>query len=305
VSELQSLARVASAGMMLAVARAVPAATSRARACGRRASRVVVARAFDGDDAAPAPACPRCRDAGKRACDNCKGNGYLPPGGFHAKNAIDMKNAVGTKWTAHRRTRGWRHFECVGASPKAKTLTLRATCDTSVTVDVPVKFLRDRMEWSAGWKQKEDLDWTGDADQPGGAVARPKGGATCAKCAGAGTLPCDAEGCQFGLVRIERQRAVIEKTEAIFKRQLEQLRERDDDASKERRAMLKKQLNVQAEMRKEERAKEIERKRRERAVTSDRGGGWADYRNAKKDELLEEFLAGARAPNERDTEAQQ
>ena len=207
--------------------------------------------------------------------------------------------------TAHRRTRGWRHFECVGASPKAKTLTLRATCDTSVTVDVPVKFLRDRMEWSAGWKQKEDLDWTGDADQPGGAVARPKGGATCAKCAGEGAVPCDAVGCQFGLVRIERQRAVIEKTEAIFKRQLEQLRERDDDASRERRAMLKKQLNVQAEIRKEERAKEIERKRRERAATSDRGGGWADYRNAKKDELLEEFLAGARPPSERDPDEQQ
>ena len=27
---------------------------------------------------------------------------------------------------------------------------------------VPAKELKDRMLWSAGWKQKEELDWSGD-----------------------------------------------------------------------------------------------------------------------------------------------
>jgi tryptophan-rich hypothetical protein len=203
-----------------------------------------------------------------------------------------MKNAVGTRWTAHKRTRGWRHFECVSASPKAKTLTLRATCDTSITVDIPVKFLKDRMEWSAGWKQREELDWVGDVDAPGGAVAYPKGCTTCTKCQGVGTLPCDAKGCREGLIKIEKQRAVIEKTEKIFRRQLETLRENDDDESRRRSAAIKKQLNTKSRVKKERAREQAERKRAQKLTSSDAGDGWSAYRNGRRDEDLERWLAG-------------
>ena len=234
-----------------------PRASTSGRTSGRFARRASTparlgttptrgARDADAGADAPSCACRKCRDTGRCDCKDCNASGFLPPGGYHLKNVVDMKNAVGTRWTAHKRTRGWRHFECVGASPKAKTLTLRATCDTSVTVDIPVKFLKDRMEWSAGWKQREELDWVGDVDAPGGAVAYPKGRTTCAKCQGVGTLPCEAKGCREGLVKIEKQRAVIEKTEKFFRRQLEALRETDDEESKRRSAAIKKQLNTKS-----------------------------------------------------------
>lgn len=52
---------------------------------------------------------------------------------------------VGTNWTAHHRTKGWRHFEAVGKSPADKAngkpqalVHLAATCDRDVTVWVSV-----------------------------------------------------------------------------------------------------------------------------------------------------------------------
>ena len=291
-----------------------PRASTSGRTSGRFARRASTparlgttptrgARDADAGADAPSCACRKCRDTGRCDCKDCNASGFLPPGGYHLKNVVDMKNAVGTRWTAHKRTRGWRHFECVGASPKAKTLTLRATCDTSVTVDIPVKFLKDRMEWSAGWKQREELDWVGDVDAPGGAVAYPKGRTTCAKCQGVGTLPCEAKGCREGLVKIEKQRAVIEKTEKIFRRQLEALRENDDEESKRRSAAIKKQLNTKSQMKKE-RARELaDRERAEKLTSSDSGDGWSAYRNARRDEDLERWLAGAAV--ERDPDEQQ
>jgi tryptophan-rich hypothetical protein len=78
------------------------------------------------------------------------------------KNLVDMKKVVGTNWTAHRRTQGWRHFEAVGKSPADKAngkpdgaVLMAATCDRAISVWVPAKELKDRMLWSAGWKQKE------------------------------------------------------------------------------------------------------------------------------------------------------
>jgi hypothetical protein len=42
-----------------------------------------------------------------------------------------------------------------------------------------VKELKNRELWSAGWKQREELEWSGDPNSAEGAVARPKAGATC------------------------------------------------------------------------------------------------------------------------------
>ena len=60
-------------------------------------------------------------------------------------------------------------------------------------------------------------------------------------------MPCEAKGCKEGLVKIERQRAVIEKVEKMFERQLERLREdagNDDQAATERKMQIKKQLKA-------------------------------------------------------------
>ena len=169
--------------------------------------------------------CVACGGVGVVECRACGGKGILAAGGFHAKNHVDMANVVGTNWTAHRRTKGWRHFECIGKSPADKangkpraSVHLAATCDRDVTVWVDAKELKDRNLWSAGWKQREDLDWIGDPDQPGGAVAVPKPGAPCVACDGEGRVPCQRRGCVNGAERVRRQREVIERTERTFKK---------------------------------------------------------------------------------------
>lgn len=86
-------------------------------------------------------ACKGCGGTGATSCTSCGGSGTLAAGGFHSKNHVDVKNIVGTNWTAHRRTRGWRHFEAIGKSPADKgngnheaMIHLAATCDRDITV---------------------------------------------------------------------------------------------------------------------------------------------------------------------------
>ena len=77
------------------------------------------------------------------------------------------------------RTQGWRHFEATEVTVKNKKdvqVKLTATCDRSIDVWVSVSDLKNRNKWSAGWKQKEELLWTGDANSEYGAVAAPKSG---------------------------------------------------------------------------------------------------------------------------------
>ena len=90
--------------------------------------------------------CSGCQGTGVTPCKSCRGTGVLAPGGFHAKNHVDVKNIVGTNWTAHRRTQGWRHFEAVGKSPADKAngkpamVHLAATCDRDITVWVRLHY---------------------------------------------------------------------------------------------------------------------------------------------------------------------
>ena len=148
-----------------------------------------------------------------------------------------------------------------------------------------------------GWKQRDELEWVGEIDQPGGAVARPKGGTTCSNCKGEGWMPCEAKGCKEGLVKIERQRAVIEKVEKMFERQLERLREdagNDDQAATERKMQIKKQLKAtRNEAGKLEKSRaQIARKKQQKLVSQDTGSAWSDYRNSQRDELLSQWIAG-------------
>mmetsp|Transcript_8729 Transcript_8729/g.28711 ORF Transcript_8729/g.28711 Transcript_8729/m.28711 type:complete len:303 (-) Transcript_8729:111-1019(-) len=259
--------------------------------------------AWDAEDER-AYACRKCKDTGACACATCKGSGYLPPGGFHNKNDVNYKTAAGSRWTAHKRTRGWRHFECVGASPTKKTLTLVATCDRSVQVDVPIKMMKDRMEWSSGWKQREELDWVGDADQPGGAVARPKGGTTCVACQGVGTSACEAKGCKLGVVKLERQRAVIEKTEKMFKATLAATAGDDDIDEKTRdlRKRMKAQLKTKSKLKTEAKRNEKQAAAELKLKTKD-GEDWGNYRRKTRDAFLEDWIAGDNQKN--DPEKQQ
>ena len=110
-------------------------------------------------------------------------------------------------------------------------------------------------------------------------------------------MPCEAKGCKEGLVKIERQRAVIEKVEKMFERQLERLREdadEDDRVAAERKMQIKKQLKAtrdEAGKREKSRAKAA-RKKQQKLVSQDTGSAWSDYRNSQRDELLAKWIEG-------------
>lgn len=273
-----------------------------------------------GASGGASPACARCDDTGASPCRACQGTGALSPGGFHAKNHVDLKSVVGTNWTAHVRTEGWRHFEATEVRPADKkanpprssaSVRLTATCDRAVGVWVPVKELKDRIKWSAGWKQREDLVWTGDADAPDGAVASPKPGPSCPKCFGEGVEMCVRKGCVAGARRKQER----DKTESVVK----------NAASRTRRAVKAARRRASEEgdaeaaafigrakktLRQTSAAKKAKRERRRAA----RGGGVRDEQNAsstntdggedwgalarrKRDAALEAFVRGEKAPD--------
>ena len=287
---------------------AAPAASSSDRA-GDASSSGTTGRLVDptGDasrrEKAPKKACKGCGGTGVAECRACRGTGALAAGGFHAKNHVDLRSVVGTNWTAHRRTEGWRHFEAVGKSPADKangkphaTVLLAATCDRDVTVWVSVRELKDRQLWSAGWKQREDLEWTGDPDAPGGAVARPKAGATCIKCMGDGTIPCERKGCAMGAERVRKQEEVVAKTERAFKRALavakDAAAEGDDDAADVRRRV-RRQLRDMSRGKKEKKTMRRRGKNGETSASAANGEeDWGAFRRATRDEKIDAWMRG-------------
>jgi hypothetical protein len=55
--------------------------------------------------------CFACRATdGIVTCADCSGSGTLARGGYTRSNPVALKNVVGSKWTAHESTFGWRHF---------------------------------------------------------------------------------------------------------------------------------------------------------------------------------------------------
>ena len=251
--------------------------------------------------------CKACDGVGVVECRACKGVGTLAAGGFHSKNHVDMANVVGTNWTAHVRTKGWRHFEAIGKSPADKTngkprasVHLAATCDRDITVWVDVKELKDRNLWSAGWKQREDLDWIGDPDQPGGAVARPKPGAACVVCDGDGKAPCQRKGCVNGAERIRKQKEVIERTEKTFKKVIKATRLEDggegggDEAAGEMRRRMKRQLK---DMAKAKPGRRGAKGRADPAVNANNGEeDWGAWGRKRRDEKLDKWMRAGTVP---------
>ena len=163
---------------------------------------------------------------------------------------------------------------------------------------VPVKELKDRMKWSAGWKQREDLDWEGDWDQPGGAIARPKGGAVCPVCKGEGATPCARKGCKEGLAKVQRQREVIERTQAQFKRVLKGTKDAEDQDTLDMRKRVKRQLKVTSKLKgaaaEEEgrQGKKRQRRRQQQAAGNNGEEDWGARGRSLRDEKLDQWLKG-------------
>jgi len=266
------------------------------------------------------PACARCDDTGASPCRACQGTGALSPGGFHAKNHVDLKSVVGTNWTAHVRTEGWRHFEATEVRPadkKAKpprssaSVRLTATCDRAVGVWVPVKELKDRIKWSAGWKQREDLVWTGDADAPEGAVASPKPGPACPKCFGEGVEMCVRKGCVAGARRKherDKTESVVKNVEARTRRAVKAARRRaSEEGDAEAAAFVgraKQTLRLTSAAKKANK-RERRRVRDEQNCsssmntnnTTEREEDWGALARKKRDAALEAFVRGEKAPD--------
>ena len=301
-----------------------PVRATRVLASADDSSRLVdPARASSGLSATGStpPACVRCDDTGTSPCRACQGTGALSPGGFHAKNHVDLKSVVGTNWTAHVRTEGWRHFEATEVRPADKkadpprsyaSVRLTATCDRAVSVWVPVKELKDRVKWSAGWKQREELVWRGDADAAGGAVAAPKPGPRCPKCFGEGVEVCVQKRCAAGArLRDEREkterviRVATERTRRAVKAARRAAREDGDAEAAAFVGRAKKTLreNGAAKKSKRERRREARDARRDDAgktASSSAGDGeedWGAAARKKRDAALEAFVRGVEAPD--------
>jgi len=256
--------------------------------------------------------CSGCGGTGAAPCRTCRGAGALNPGGFHAKNHVDARTVVGTNWTAHERTLGWRHFEAIEAAPARRdprggrkaeaSVRLAATCDRDVTLWVPARELKDRARWSAGWKQREDLEWSGDADDPRGAVASPKRGPPCPACDGEGIVPCARKGCEDGAERIARQAAIVEEAEKKLRARRAALKERadaGDERAKAEMRSLKAALKATTEGKRGRRKKKTRAARRREEEEEDAIGGarngeedWGAHRRARRDARLEAWLRG-------------
>jgi len=254
-----------------------------------------------------ASSCVSCDGTGASPCDACDGRGALPAGGFHAKNHVDMRSIVGTNWTAHRRTRGWRHFEAIGKSPADKkcgkahaTVELAATCDRAITIHVSTRELKDRTLWSAGWKQREELDWSGDPNSPEGAIASPKLTTPCVKCDGVGKVPCEAKDCALGATRLARRREIVEDAERRMKRALRGSRERaneGDAAAADVRRRMKKTLKDMSRAESESEARRNKRRNKKASKGKNAAANgeedWGAAGRRRRDERLEKWLRGA------------
>jgi tryptophan-rich hypothetical protein len=218
-----------------------------------------------------------------------------------------MRSIVGTNWTAHRRTRGWRHFEAIGQSPADKkcgkahaTVELAATCDRAITIHVSTRELKDRTLWSAGWKQREELDWSGDPNSPEGAIASPKLTTPCVKCDGVGKVPCEAKDCALGATRLARRREIVEDAERRMKRALRGSRERaneGDAAAADVRRRMKKTLKDMSRAESESEARRNKRRNKKASKGKNAAANgeedWGAAGRRRRDERLEKWLRGA------------
>ena len=154
---------------------------------------------------------------------------------------------VGSRWTAHRVTLGWRHFEVISAGKRdgVPSAELAASMDrANARVWVPLKHLRKRELWSPGWKSAAELEWDAPA-APGERwgdrqrraknlpprVAAQKRGKQCTVCDGTGKVVCpDCVGKERA-VRLRIAADVEAKLKAYRKRARERAESGDETAA--------------------------------------------------------------------------
>lgn len=135
----------------------------------------------------PPSRCRLCAGSGRRVCQVCAGRGALPPGGFARRNTVRMASLKGSQWTSVEAIDGkWRHFVVTavcGSSTKKATVTLSSTCGPTakrISLEVPVRQLRERTQWAGGWTTLSDIEANGALPTP----------STCSACGGLCQVPC-------------------------------------------------------------------------------------------------------------------
>ena len=264
--------------------------------------------------------CATCGDTGRATCAACKGHGTLRSGGFSQKNnaGVSFAKVVGTNWTALRRTKGWRHFEAtekrVDEEKKIRFVTLAATCDREQTVEVPLKELKNRALWAAGWQQKESIEWDdGERDTSGALIGKPKRSRkACKRCGGEGKIVCGSKTCKAGKA-MQRQRAIQISVETRLKEVA-----KSDGVDPETKLKAKKAVKEMAREKEKEERRKRELKNRfgggendddddgnatgstTRKAVTEADGSWADTKLRKRDELLEKWMRGSSSSTRED-----
>lgn len=69
---------------------------------------------------------------------------------------------VGSKWTAHTKIDGWRHFQVTNRKNQGQWVfaEMVAACDPSVRFWMNAKLLKDRSLWQAGWRSLQETEAT-------------------------------------------------------------------------------------------------------------------------------------------------
>lgn len=67
---------------------------------------------------------------------------------------------VGSKWTAHEQTFGWRHFQVVNRKNERSLVfaEMVAACDPEVRFWINAKSLKNRQTWMSGWQSLQEQE---------------------------------------------------------------------------------------------------------------------------------------------------
>lgn len=67
---------------------------------------------------------------------------------------------VGSKWTAHQKVDGWRHFQVVNRKNQDKWVfaEMVAACDPNVRFWLNAKLLKDPSQWQPGWQSLQEIE---------------------------------------------------------------------------------------------------------------------------------------------------
>jgi tryptophan-rich hypothetical protein len=73
---------------------------------------------------------------------------------------------LGSKWTAHQKTEGWRHFQVANRKQQGPWVfaELVAACDPTVRLWINAQQLKNRTLWQPGWLPLHQLTTEAEND---------------------------------------------------------------------------------------------------------------------------------------------